>query len=100
MLAPDVLLVTDGGGLRKAALRPILGRDKVLRFLEAVTPKDVVLDLQPVSVGGQSGLVVLVDGEVDAVITIDVVDGVVGSLYFVRNPEKLTGLDREVRLAR
>ena len=100
VLAPDVLLVTDGGGLRKAALRPILGRDKVLRFLEAVTPKDVVLDLQPVSVGGQSGLVVLVDGEVDAVITIDVVDGVVGSLYFVRNPEKLTGLDREVRLAR
>ena len=100
VLAPDVLLVTDGGGLRKAALRPILGRDKVLRFLEAVTPKDVVLDLQPVSVGGQSGLVVLVDGEIDAVITIDVVDGVVGSLYFVRNPEKLTGLDREVRLAR
>ncbi len=100
VLAPDVLLVTDGGGLRKAALRPILGRDKVLRFLEAVTPTDVVLDLQLVSVGGQSGLVVLVDGEVDAVITIDVVDGVVGSLYFVRNPEKLTGLEREVRLAR
>ena len=99
VLAPDVLLVTDGGGLRKAALRPILGRDKVLRFLEAVTPTDVVLDLQPVSVGGQSGLVVLVNGEIDAVITIDVVDGVVGSLYFVRNPEKLTGLDREVRLS-
>ena len=100
VLAPDVLLVTDGGGLRKAALRPILGRDKVLRFLEAVTPTDVVLDLQLVSVGGQSGLVVVVDGEVDAVITIDVVDGLVGSLYFVRNPEKLTGLEREVRLAR
>ena len=41
VLAPDVLLVTDGGGVRKAALRPILGRDKVLRFLEAVTPQDV-----------------------------------------------------------
>jgi RNA polymerase sigma-70 factor (TIGR02957 family) len=33
VLAPDVVLVTDGGGKKKAALRPILGRDKVMRFL-------------------------------------------------------------------
>ena len=51
-------------------------------------------------VGGQPGLVVMLDGVVDAVITIEAVDGVVGSLYFVRNPDKLTRLEREVRLAR
>lgn len=100
VLAPDVVLVTDGGGIRKAALRPILGREKVLRFLEAVTPRDVVVDLRVELVGGQPGLVAVIDGVVDSVITIDAVDGVVGSLYFVRNPEKLTGLGREVRLAR
>ena len=33
VLSPDVVLVTDGGGHKKAALRPILGRDKALRFL-------------------------------------------------------------------
>ena len=40
VLSPDVVLVTDGGGRKKAALRPIIGRDKVLRFLAAVTPQD------------------------------------------------------------
>ena len=100
VLAPDVLLVTDGGGVRKAALRPILGRDKVLRFLEAVTPRDLDVELRVEQVGGQPGLVAVIDGVVDSVITIDVVDGVVGSLYFVRNPDKLTRLDDEVRLAR
>ena len=100
VLAPDVLLVTDGGGVRKAALRPILGRDKVLRFLEAVTPRDLDVELRVEMVGGRPGLVAVVDGVVDSVITIDVVDGVVGSLYFVRNPDKLTRLDDEVRLAR
>ncbi len=33
VLAPDVVLVADGGGVKKAALRPILGADKVARFL-------------------------------------------------------------------
>ena len=100
VLAPDVVLVTDGGGVRKAALRPILGRDKVLRFLAAVTPRDVDVELRVELVGGQPGLVAVIDGVVDSVITIDVVDGVVGSLYFVRNPDKLTRLGDEVRLAR
>jgi RNA polymerase sigma-70 factor (TIGR02957 family) len=100
VLAPDVVLVTDGGGVRKAALRPILGRDKVLRFLEAVTPTDADVELRLQLVGGQPGIVALLDGEVDSVITIDAVDGVVGALYFVRNPDKLTRLGDEVRLAR
>ena len=39
-------------------------------------------------------------GVVDSVITIDAVGGVVASLYFVRNPDKLTRLGDEVRLAR
>ena len=42
VLAPDVVLLTDGGGVKKAALRPIHGRDKVIRFLEAVMPEGFV----------------------------------------------------------
>ena len=81
VLAPDVLLVTDGGGLRKAALHPIRGRDKVLRFIAGVTPQDLVVQWRMTSVGGLPGLVALVDGVVDSVITIDPVDGLVGSIY-------------------
>jgi RNA polymerase sigma-70 factor (TIGR02957 family) len=101
LLAPDVVLVTDGGGIRKAALRPIEGRDKVLRFLAAVTPSgdEADVEVRLVDVGGSPGLLALVDGEVDSVITMDARDGVVSTLYFVRNPEKLTRLGG-VRLAR
>jgi RNA polymerase sigma-70 factor (ECF subfamily) len=38
LLAPDVVLRTDGGGIKKAALNPIYGADKVARFLAAVVP--------------------------------------------------------------
>ena len=100
VLAPDVLLVTDGGGQRKAALRPIAGREKVLRFLAAVTPTDVEVALRVVPVGGRPGVVATVDGVVDSVITVEVADGVVTSLFFVRNPEKLTRLDDALPLAR
>jgi RNA polymerase sigma-70 factor (ECF subfamily) len=100
VLAPDVVLVTDGGGVRQAALRPILGRDKVVRFLDAVTPRDANVELRVELVGGRPGIIALLDGEVDSVITIDAADGVVSSLYFVRNPDKLTRLGDEVRLAR
>ena len=37
VLAPDVVLLTDGGGKAKAALRPITGADKVARFLLGVS---------------------------------------------------------------
>ena len=33
LMAPDVVLITDGGGLKQAALRPIHGPDKIIRFV-------------------------------------------------------------------
>ncbi|MDQ6642698.1 MAG: RNA polymerase sigma factor SigJ [Actinomycetota bacterium] len=98
LLAPDVLLVTDGGGIRKAALRPIVGVDKVLRFLTAVRPVDV----QAVStmVNGEPCLVIYTQGQLDGVFASRVVDGVVTEIYGVRNPEKLSRLSDAVVLRR
>ena len=39
LLADDAVLYTDGGGKRKAALNPIYGRDKIVRFLLGVSKK-------------------------------------------------------------
>jgi RNA polymerase sigma-70 factor (ECF subfamily) len=98
VLSPDVVLVTDGGGQKKAALRPITGRDKVLRFLTAVQPDGATYDA--VVVNGGPALRVTVDGEVDAVVTLLVQDGVVAGLYAVRNPDKLAAAEDVVALAR
>ncbi len=89
VLAPDVELVTDGGGLKKAALRPIQGVDKVLRFLAAVVPQDVVTATEDVTVNGRPGLLLLIGDEVDAVVSVEVTDGLVTRLFLVRNPDKV-----------
>jgi RNA polymerase sigma-70 factor (ECF subfamily) len=99
VLAPDVVLVTDGGGFKKAALRPILGRDKVLRFLAAVSEGvDAVADV--VVVNGAPALRMVVDGELDTVASMVVEGGLVTGLYLVRNPAKLARLDAVVTLTR
>jgi RNA polymerase sigma-70 factor (TIGR02957 family) len=98
VLAPDVVLITDGGGVKRAALRPILGREKVVRFLDAVTDGDVVADL--VVVNGSPALRLVVDGELDTVASLVVEDGEVTGIYVVRNPAKLARLDAVVTLTR
>jgi RNA polymerase sigma-70 factor, ECF subfamily len=99
VLAPDVVLITDGGGVKKAALRPILGRDKVVRFLDAVTEGlDAVADL--VVVNGAPALRVVVDGELDTVAQMVIEDDKVTGIYVVRNPAKLARLDAVVTLTR
>ena len=100
VLAPDVVLLTDGGGVKKAALRPIRGVAKVLRFIAAVTPADVAVGAEPVLVNGATGLRLTSDGVLDTLATVRVDDGLVTELYFVRNPSKLAWLDAEVSLER
>lgn len=98
VLAPDVVLMTDGGGKVQAALNPIHGRDKVLRFLTAVTPD--ALELVPVWLNGAPAIELVVGGRRDGVGTMVVADGVVTRLYLVRNPDKLAWLGAPVPLAR
>jgi RNA polymerase sigma-70 factor (TIGR02957 family) len=96
LLAPDVVL--DGGGLRKAALRPIVGADNVLRFLSAVRPADT--EAVPMLVNGEPCLAIFTLGELDGIFASTVVGGLITELYGVRNPEKLSRLAAEVSLAR
>ena len=98
VLAPDVVLMTDGGGRVKAALNPIFGRDKVFRFLTAVAPE--ALELVPVWLNGSPAIQFVVAGQRDGVGTMLVEDGVVTRLFLVRNPDKLGLLAEEVRLSR
>jgi RNA polymerase sigma-70 factor (TIGR02957 family) len=98
VLAPDVVLVTDGGGFKKAALRPILGREKVLRFLDGVAPESSEADV--VVVNGAPALRLFIDGEIDSIGSMLVEDGLVTGIYWVRNPAKLARLDEVVALTR
>ncbi|MFX0539852.1 hypothetical protein ACQBAT_15375 [Ornithinimicrobium sp. Y1847] len=98
VLAPDVVLLTDGGGKVKAALRPIVGAEKVLRFLSGVSIPGVVI--APTVINGEPGMDVLVHGERLAAATVLLRDGLVQELYMVRNPDKLPQGDARVALRR
>jgi len=98
VLAPDVVLVTDGGGVKQAALRPILGRDKVSRWLASLQPEGIEADI--VQINGTPAVRVVMDGELDSAGTLLVEGGLVTGIYWVRNPSKLAGLDEVVSLTR
>lgn len=90
MLAPDVVMYSDGGGLRSAALKPIRTPDKVLRFTLGVLSKlDAPDRYELVSIGGEAAIVGYRGNTVDAVITLVLDAGDVTEIYIVRNPEKL-----------
>jgi RNA polymerase sigma-70 factor (ECF subfamily) len=101
VLAPDVVLITDGGGVKQAALRPIQGPDKVLRWMAGIiarTPGEPGMEVT--TVNGGAGLRLLIDDELDTIATMRIDDGLVTGLYFVRNPAKLERVDEEVPLSR
>ncbi|WP_373695103.1 RNA polymerase sigma-70 factor [Actinomycetospora aeridis] len=93
VLAPDVVLVADGGGVKQAALRPITGADKVARFLLGAAGEDrVLLTTTATEVNGGPGLVVHLGAELDGVLALRVEGARITGLYYVRAPEKLARL--------
>ncbi|MFF5537151.1 RNA polymerase sigma-70 factor [Streptomyces cinerochromogenes] len=91
VLAPHVVLMSDGGGLKRAALHPMIGAEKVIRFYtgDARDPK-VTISCEPTVVNGHPALLVHRDGELDGVMAVRVEDARITGLYYVRNPQKLT----------
>ncbi|MER5266044.1 RNA polymerase sigma-70 factor [Actinosynnema sp. NPDC002837] len=99
VLAPDVVLISDGGGVKRAVPRPVTGADRVIRMvLGGLGRLESTFTGEPVVVNGNPALVVRFDGEVDGVMAIKVEEGRITGLYYVRNPEKLTRVGAETAL--
>ena len=99
VLAPDVVLVSDGGGVAKAPVRPIAGEDKVGRFMIGATSKgaaDATINLEIFN--GQLGLVARIDGRAVVALAFRIADEQVQTLHLVANPEKLAALDAPIPL--
>ncbi|MEU0444604.1 RNA polymerase sigma-70 factor [Streptomyces tendae] len=91
ILSPDVVLLGDGGGIKQAVLRPIVGADKVARLMLGGLGKlDMAMRMDPAQVNGHPALVVRLDGELDTVVAVRFDEGRITGLYAVRNPEKLS----------
>jgi len=100
ILAPDVVFLGDGGGVKQAVPRPIVGSEKVGRILRAGLANLAAASLQPAQVNGYPALILRFDGEVDTVLALRIDDGLITGIYAVRNPEKLSHMAQETALIR
>ncbi len=97
ILAPDVVFLGDGGGIVQAALAPVVGADSVAQVLGRIAAAAL---LQPAQVNGYPALIIRLNGEIDTVIAVRTDGGLITGLYAVRNPEKLSHMQRETALRR
>jgi RNA polymerase sigma factor (sigma-70 family) len=95
-LAPDVLLYGDSGGLGEVTFAaPLVGRERVAEVVRAQLARTAQLGAELVAawVNAQPGLVVRdANGDLIAVIALDVLDGQVQAIRTVANPAKLRHL--------
>ncbi|WP_405547028.1 RNA polymerase sigma-70 factor [Streptomyces phaeochromogenes] len=99
VMAPDVVLIADGGGIVAAVQAPIHGVEPVAKLLARADRSVTAFEMAAVWLNGAPAGRVEVDGE-PAAVSLVVDGGRVTRIYLVRNPQKLTRLDVRSELSR
>jgi RNA polymerase sigma-70 factor (ECF subfamily) len=98
VLAPDVVLVSDGGGKAKAPLRPVIGAAKVARFLTAISAQPYMgidrseMTIEVAEINGGPGILVTTGGRPITAVTTVIAGGRITAIQLVANPDKLRGI--------
>ena len=99
-LAPDAVLLADGGGVVAAVRQPVLGAKKIVNLLGGFVRFAPTAVVEAVLLNGAPGAVVRLDGVVDTVIGFAVDGDRISRVFAVRNPDKLNRVDEETVLSR
>jgi RNA polymerase sigma-70 factor (ECF subfamily) len=100
VLAPDVVLVADGGGVVPAAIRPVSGAKTVARLLSGFSAIASRPRVETTWLNGAPALRIDPAGQFDSAVSLTVEGGRITRIYAIRNPHKLAGLDRVALLTR
>ncbi len=101
VLAPDVVLLADGGGVVQAVMSPVNGAKKVANLLRPFRQLAPDADIVPVLLNGAPGLRIIGAGDgADTAISFLVEEGRISRIYAIRNPAKLGRIDAEATLCR
>jgi RNA polymerase sigma-70 factor, ECF subfamily len=96
LLASDVVVYSDGGGKKPAALEPIVGLDSVMKVhaqLAGIWAKSMSQLMRYGRVNGLPGFVTLENDDTLQTTALQVEEGKIVAIYVVRNPDKLRHLD-------
>jgi RNA polymerase sigma-70 factor (TIGR02957 family) len=100
VLAPDVVLVADGGGLAPAARRPVEGSQHVAAFLSRFPQFAPGAEIATLLLNGAVGVWIDPAGELNTAVTFAFEGGRIARIYAIRNPNKLGRLGRISQLRR
>ncbi|MGW5201652.1 RNA polymerase sigma-70 factor [Streptomyces spiralis] len=100
ILAPDVVLLGDGGGVVQAVPAPVVGARRVAELAAGLGRFGAAASLRSAQVNGYPALILRLDGEIDTVVAVHVDDGLITGLYAVRNPVKLSHVEQATTLCR
>jgi RNA polymerase sigma-70 factor, ECF subfamily len=91
LLREDAIAITDGGGRKTAALNPIRGAQRIIRFLIGIGGKNAGRDIRivPMMINGSAGALLYLDGEIDHTLSMAIDGEKIAAIYLVRNPDKL-----------
>jgi RNA polymerase sigma-70 factor (ECF subfamily) len=100
LLADDAVLISDGGAAVKAARRPVVGADRVARFLTNLANRGLkLLDAEITTINNGTGVVLSWFDVTFTALVFEVADGRVTEVDIMRNPDKLAALDLDGPLA-
>ena len=100
VLAPDVVLVADGGGLVPAVRRPIEGMERVAALLSRFSKVAPDAEVATLLLNGAVAARIDPAGEFNTAVTFVVEDGRIARIYAIRNPNKLGRLEEVAELRR
>jgi RNA polymerase sigma-70 factor (ECF subfamily) len=100
VMAPDVVLIADGGGLAPAARAPIHGAELVANVLAGWERMAAAYETTTVWLNGAPAGRIEADGKLLSAVSLVVENRRVTRIYLMRNPRKLTRLDEPSELAR
>ncbi|WP_068280012.1 RNA polymerase sigma-70 factor [Aldersonia kunmingensis] len=99
VLAPDVVLIADGGGLAAAVRKPITGAKTIVTLLRRLAKLPDV-QMRTVWINGMPGFRIEIGGVEPTAVSVAIEDGKITRIYAMRNPEKLGRLETVAELQR
>jgi len=97
LLLPQAVVISDGGGIVRAALLPILGNDRIARMFESLTRRHALPDeVREGCFNGLAGLLYVRNGLVTDLMLFEPQEGRIGRMFVMRNPGKLGRILQEL----
>jgi RNA polymerase sigma-70 factor (ECF subfamily) len=103
MLAPDVVFTSDSNGKASAARRPVVGADRVARFIVGLVSRGVQVPGVRVELGvcnAAPAVLLYADDQLEGVFTVEIIDGTITNFYAMRNPDKLVAATTARKISR